>query len=187
MGAEEWRAVPGYGGRYEVSSLGRVRTHHRKAADGSPSIMHTKYRRSPRMEKGYPTVCFSLDNRTINKCVHHLVLEAFVGPRQGGQECRHLDGDSHNNHAENLAWGTQRENMEDRARHGRNHRGEKNGYSKLSRDSVIKLRLMRSETGAPYTEIAKAFGVSANTAWAVATHRRWKHISAEAALAGGGS
>jgi hypothetical protein len=46
------------------------------------------------------------------------VLEAFVGPRPPGLECRHLDGNPANSVLANLAWGTHSENMQDRVRHG---------------------------------------------------------------------
>lgn len=51
--------------------------------------------------------------------VHVLVLEAFDRPRPKGAVCRHLDGNPINNHLSNLAWGTHKENTEDRKRHGR--------------------------------------------------------------------
>jgi hypothetical protein len=38
-------------------------------------------------------------------------------------EVRHLDGNKDNPHADNLAWGTRKENADDRERHGRTSRG----------------------------------------------------------------
>jgi hypothetical protein len=43
--------------------------------------------------------------------VHQLVCEAFNGPKQEGQVCLHLDEDYTNNKPTNLAWGTQKENL----------------------------------------------------------------------------
>lgn len=47
--------------------------------------------------------------------VHHLVCEAFNGPRvcDGGSRvvCMHLDENSANNRPDNLKWGTQKENL----------------------------------------------------------------------------
>jgi hypothetical protein len=41
-----------------------------------------------------------------------LVCEAFNGPPPEGRDvCMHLDEDSRNNRPSNLAWGTQRENL----------------------------------------------------------------------------
>jgi len=48
--------------------------------------------------------------------VHQLVCEAFNGERPADPEnsitvCMHLDENAANNRAENLAWGTQKENL----------------------------------------------------------------------------
>lgn len=45
--------------------------------------------------------------------VHAVVCSAFHGPRPPGMEVRHLDGNSLNNNAENLAWGTRADNCRD--------------------------------------------------------------------------
>lgn len=42
---------------------------------------------------------------------HRLVCEAFNGPPKEGDVCMHLDEDSRNNRPQNLAWGTQKENL----------------------------------------------------------------------------
>ena len=43
--------------------------------------------------------------------VHRLVCEAFNGQPEEGQVCMHLNEDSSDNRPENLAWGTQMENL----------------------------------------------------------------------------
>jgi hypothetical protein len=43
--------------------------------------------------------------------VARLVCEAWNGPPGEGQVCMHLDEDASNNRPENLAWGSQRENL----------------------------------------------------------------------------
>lgn len=50
--------------------------------------------------------------------IHHLVCEAFHGPRPEGLLALHRNGDKLDNRAENLYWGTSRQNMEDSIRHG---------------------------------------------------------------------
>lgn len=56
--------------------------------------------------------------RRLERRVHRLVLEAFVGvePSLFG---RHLDGDRSNNALSNLAYGTPRQNSQDMVEHGR--------------------------------------------------------------------
>lgn len=105
---ERWLPVPGYEGLYEVSDLGAVRGP--RTGDG---------RLKPRPHKdGYAKVNLCRGGRQKTFLVHRLVLDAFVGPREPGQECRHLDGDPSNNRLTNLAWGTQSENELDKVRHG---------------------------------------------------------------------
>jgi hypothetical protein len=43
--------------------------------------------------------------------VHRLVCEAFNGPPPAESVCMHLDEDASNNRPENLAWGTQKQNL----------------------------------------------------------------------------
>lgn len=62
-----------------------------------------------------PRVTLHNGKKRANRWVHHLVLEAFVGPRPEGKEACHLDGDPTNNAAENLHWDTHFNNMLDRS------------------------------------------------------------------------
>lgn len=51
--------------------------------------------------------------------VHHLVLEAFVEPRPSlAHKGLHWDDNPHNNHVDNLYWGTMQDNAFDRVRNG---------------------------------------------------------------------
>lgn len=43
--------------------------------------------------------------------VHRLVCEAFNGPPQDGQVCMHMNENASDNRPENLAWGSQKENL----------------------------------------------------------------------------
>jgi hypothetical protein len=75
---------------------------------------------------GYLKVRLMRDGRRIRKAVHHLVAITWLHPRPSpAHEVRHLNGDCLNNAATNLAWGTRKENAEDRERHGRTSRGER--------------------------------------------------------------
>lgn len=113
---EEWRPIPGYEGRYEVSSEGRVRSWARK--DG-PHL-----RRPSTGDQRYHSVTLCRDGRHEQRAIHTLVALVFIGPRPEGMEVRHLDGNSHNNRAANLTYGTHAENMLDQRRHG-THRWSK--------------------------------------------------------------
>lgn len=47
----------------------------------------------------------------LNRKVHHVIAEAFLGPRPLGAEVDHLDGDPTNNAASNLEYVSHAENM----------------------------------------------------------------------------
>jgi hypothetical protein len=102
---ELWRPVPSFEGKYEASNLGRVRS--RRCV--------LKQRLNYR---GYAVVELSKPPGSSETLVHRLVLSAFCGSPETGQECRHLNGIQTDNRIENLAWGSRSENSIDQVNHG---------------------------------------------------------------------
>lgn len=75
-------------------------------------------------DDGYPSVRLTLDGKRKRYAVHKLVALHHLPPKPSSEhEIRHLDGNRMNPHAGNLAWGTRKENAEDRDQHGRTSRG----------------------------------------------------------------
>lgn len=156
MSEEVWKPVRD---GYEVSNLGRIRTiwvpNKKRAIRGPWWVLNLKPSRS-----GYVQVSLraGVGRREVT-LVHMLVLEAFVGPRPTSEgsliEARHLNDCKHDNRLENLAWGTQHENIADALR---NKRFRSDG--KLDPEDVLEIRRRRKEQGASYSELALAFGVS---------------------------
>ena len=110
--AEEWRCIPGFEGRYEVSSLGRVKSY----VGGPTRILRQHIRR----HRYLSVRLYSGDGSAKRYTVHRLVLSAFHGPCPPGHEGCHRDGDMQNNRSDNLYWGTREQNMADIKSHGRN-------------------------------------------------------------------
>lgn len=74
---------------------------------------------------GYPSVRLTIDGKRTRIAVHCLVAREHLPARPSPQhEVRHLDGNKANRAASNLAWGTAKENADDRELHGRTSRGE---------------------------------------------------------------
>ena len=74
---------------------------------------------------GYPSVRLLVNGKRKRFTVHGLVTKTHIGPQPiPGHEIRHLDGNKLNPHADNLAWGTTKENAADRDAHGRTSHGE---------------------------------------------------------------
>ena len=158
MEAERWLPVPGYEGRYEVSDHGRVRSF--VPARGR-HIPHVLGRDSALW--AYPRVTLTAANGKVStRTIHQLVLEAFVGPKPAlghAAHTRHLDGDVTNNRASNLRWGTAKENMEDRERHGNTARGARSGNSRLLSTSAVDEIRRRVVAGESQTAVARDFGI----------------------------
>lgn len=129
MSTEQWRAVSGYEGMYEVSDLGRVRSLDRlvrskKSATGF-ALRRGRVLRPRRKPSGHIQVSLSRASAVVDVHVHRLVLEAFAGKCPPGLEALHADDVPENNMLTNLRWGTRAENIADRIRNGRN-----NGWTK---------------------------------------------------------
>lgn len=75
-------------------------------------------------DDGYPSVRIIEDGQRKHYAVHVLVAREHLPPRpSSNHEVRHLDGNKLNPCADNLAWGTQKDNADDREVHGRTSRG----------------------------------------------------------------
>lgn len=99
---EIWEEVLGFEGLYEVSSLGRVR-----------GLKRGNILKPTPDRDGYLRVSLSKDGKWRNHAVHHLVLNAFVGVREPGEETRHLDNIKSNCRLDNLEWSSHQRNMQD--------------------------------------------------------------------------
>lgn len=97
---EQWKDVPGYEGRYQVSDHGRVR-------NGVGHVLATNEQNS-----GYLIVHLYSGGRATRKphLVHRLVLAAFEGADEA--HVNHRDGVKHNNRRSNLERATPSENMQ---------------------------------------------------------------------------
>lgn len=153
---EEWRDIPGYEGKYQASTLGRIRSLDRRVrtvAHGTEATRPIKGRvlRPWRVgNSGHVGVDLGCEARAVP--VHKLVALTFIGPRPEGMEICHNDGDPTNNAVSNLRYDTRSENVRDILRTG-------GRFGKLNLKDVDKIRELQEE-GAKRSEIAKLFGIS---------------------------
>lgn len=169
---ERWRWVKracAYG-TYEVSSMGRVRSWRSGLArvlspmwSGRSGCMYASFR--PGRVGGVVT-------RDIT--VHSAVAEAFLGPRPAGYDIDHIDGDTHNNSVDNLAYCTHQENVQRGWRRGRlSQRGESHGCSKLT-EVDVKTIIASSESA---ITLATRYNVARQHIGRIRSKKTWKHLS----------
>lgn len=197
---EEWKRVPGFNDRYEISNLGRFRslTYH-----GKPRVklLHP----SPNT-KGYVIATPYEDLRPHSISVHILVASAFVKRERPEQkQVNHKDLNKANNRASNLEWNTAKEDGEHRARtgaaasgdrhvsrtmpdrvpRGERHgtktkphqvaRGSRSGSSTLTEEIIPLIRNAHNELN-NYAAVARMFDISESNATRIVKRQSWKHV-----------
>jgi hypothetical protein len=116
MSEEVWRPVPSCPGMM-ASSLGFIRLPEKIGVTprGNPRVYKTRPVRGvlTKASKTARHQYYAMRTRDYGqKKVHRLVCEAFHGPPPfEGAVVIHLDEDARNNRADNLRWGTQKENL----------------------------------------------------------------------------
>lgn len=168
---EVWRPVVNYEDRYEVSSLGRVR-----------SLYEHRFHQILNQRKnanGYWTVAFWRDGKKIGtKLVSRLVAMAFLGPPKEGEIVLHGPLGKENNSVSNLSWGTYRQNILDRLRDGTAHSGSRHFKTKFN-DGIAREIFDMYINGYSKRFIGEKFNMTHQNVHAVLIAKTWKHIYAE--------
>jgi hypothetical protein len=137
--------------------------------DGDECLIWPFYRG----KKGYARLRYDGVQRQVSR----LVCEAVNGPPPSDDcEAAHSCGNGHLGCVakRHLSWKTKKGNADDRDRHGRTARGEKNGCAKLTEEEIRTIRSLRgSQTG---KEVAKMFGVCPATISAIQLRQKWTHV-----------
>jgi hypothetical protein len=175
---EQWKPVPyaPYGERYSISSMGRVRVN----AISIYSKNKTEFLkpcRGKREGKGYQQVTLYHSGQAKCVAIHQMVALAFIGPPpfDGAIVC-HKNDCKTDNVAYNLEWGTHKTNAATRELIGNSLRGEINGNSKLTEETVRAIRREYAAGQLTQRQLSERFGVCKATIYGVATRRWWKHV-----------
>lgn len=184
---ELWKPVKGYEGLYEVSNKGQVRSTERSVTQLSRAgVPYTRAMKSKLLAQvpGSTGRYLYVHLANVTKqhfSVHFLVLSAFVGYPQPGQEGCHCDGNSHNNALSNLRWDSHRSNELDKQTHGTLRKGDTHASSILTSEQVKRIKEDLSKYPGKkygrYTELARIHGVDSKTIGALHRGDRWAHIT----------
>lgn len=148
-----WRSIPSHP-RYKVSPNGVVIG--LRGAVLSPSTSAHGY--------------YQVRVDRLTRKVHHLVAEAFIGPRPMGLVVNHIDGDKKNN--ANLEYVTQRENVMHAHRLGLIARSKNSGRrSRFDQAIVSEIKIAR-ERGDARCAILARFNISSQHFYAITNGKR---------------
>jgi len=167
---ENWKDIPGYEGRYQASTEGRIKSLLRKVPGKNPYTGRPFLRSVPERilrpgrfcKAGHLSVV--LEHGGVGQQVHQLVMRTFVGEPPKDCEVLHCDGDPTNNALDNLRYGTRTENILDVYRQG-------GRWRKLSINDVMQIREMAA-SGIKKTDIAKKFNIAYTYVFAVLNGRK---------------
>jgi hypothetical protein len=131
---EIWKDIPGYEGRYQASTLGRIKSLSRlinsRNQFGEFEYLSKEMILQAGVRGNYLMVVLYNPKHTF--AVHHLIMAAFVGERDG-LYVLHANGNPKDNRLENLRYDTQSENIYDVYRQGK-------AWKKLTVDDVEGIR-----------------------------------------------
>lgn len=168
---EIWKPLPGFGGDYMVSNLGRIVSH--KNWQRRPTEKQRVLR--PHLSAGYPMVNLVTRNSERRPTfVHHAVLRAFHGKAPKGFQCAHLNGNPLDPSLSNLKWVSVAENCRHKRLHGTDNAGEKHPLARLTLRDVQKIRvaLLKDGYGAS-AHLAKKYGVSRSMISRIKVGKAW--------------
>ena len=167
---ENWNAVVGFEGVYEVSDCGNVR----RIARGKGAVLGKNRKLVNR--GGYRQVILSAGNKVTLHWVHRLVAFAFLGPPPSPvAHVNHLDGDRANNHLSNLEWTSASGNLAHAYRIGRRSVSETQRSRVFNEEDIRAIRKL-SEDGARTAVIAGMYGVTRASIGAIISRRTWAHV-----------
>ena len=162
---EIWKDIDGYGGKYQVSSLGAVRN--KLTCRVLKSVCH---------RTGYIHVSLCSMKELHTKTIHRLVAIAFIPNPENKPQVNHKDGNKKNNSVDNLEWATQFENMRHASRAGLFCQvGTANNNSRLTEKEVLEIRKAFKE-GKTQTSLAKIYGVARAQIYKIIHGIRWESI-----------
>ena len=109
---EEWRAIDGTNGRYEVSNTGKIRSMNYKRTGTVRELLPAKDK------KGYFRTAIVINGKPKTIKVHREIAKAFIPNPCNLPQINHKDGNKTNNNVSNLEWITNVDNAHHAIKNG---------------------------------------------------------------------
>ena len=161
---------------YAITKTGKVWSKARIRPGTRSGKIRGQWLKSALMGSGYLGVTLCKNNKHFSCRIHSLVLETYIGRRPMKMQACHCNGDKHDNRLINLRWDTPLANMQDRDKHDKTARGERQGLSKLTKQKVCMIIYMWKTGLFSGKEIAKLYNITKYTVSDVVRRKTWKDL-----------
>ena len=163
---ERWWYIDGAPG-YMISDCGRV------WSERTERFLKVK----PMDREGHMGVCMSINGEPRYEYIHRLMAKAFIPNPHSLPVVRHLNDNPRDNALENLAWGTQRDNMHDALRNGKTFCTTPENRRRIADEQSIPIIAVNLTTGERLkfkgqTEAARVLGIHQANIWKVLNGER---------------
>jgi hypothetical protein len=163
---EEWKDIPDYFGKYQASTLGRV-----KSSMPHNGTFERILRQTP-TKKGYVSCGLYKNKKRGSFLIHRLIAITYIPNPQNLPEVNHKKGDKKDNRPCAIEWSTHNDNISHAVENSLIQKGEKCHRAKLTEKQVLEIRA--SNDDAKYLSVK--YNISKNTIWQVKRKAIWAHI-----------
>ena len=167
LDGEEWKDIRGYGGDYQISNFGRVKSF----KQGKVIIL------KPNFSNGYLRIKLLKSGERMYFSVHRLVAKAFIPNHSNKPEVNHIDGQKLNNYVGNLEWCTSSENRVHSYRLELNKSGGEHYLAKMTNEQAIYIR--NNPDNLAIGDLAKKFNVNKTTISFIQIGKSYKNAGGE--------
>jgi hypothetical protein len=169
MSEERWAPIADFPGYY-VSDFGRIKS--TRACQGTVTKI---LKLQPGRYGKYQRICIRQNNTKKYVSVHSLVLECFVGPRNG-RTVNHKNFNTHDNRLENLEWMSLSENLKHARLANRHAFGERHGLTKMTSAKVKQARDVYRSGKMSMERLAEKFGIAFSSMQLILREKTWKRL-----------